>query len=91
VRTHPVTGRKCLFVNQSYTTHIVGISKDESRAILGYLFHHCTNPNFQVRFRWTPHAVAFWDNRCTQHLAVWDYFPQTRSGYRVTISGDKPV
>jgi alpha-ketoglutarate-dependent taurine dioxygenase len=91
VRTHPVTGRKCLFVNQSYTTHIVGVSKDESRAVLGFLFHHVTNPNFQVRFRWSPRAVAFWDNRCTQHLAVWDYFPQTRSGYRVTIGGDTPV
>lgn len=91
VRTHPVTGRKCLFVNQSYTTKIVGLAKEESEAILGYLYRHCTNPNFQVRFRWSPKAVAFWDNRCTQHLAVWDYFPQTRSGYRVTVGGDKPV
>jgi taurine dioxygenase len=91
VRTHPVTGRKCLFVNQSYTTHIVGVSKEESRAVLGFLFNHITNPNFQVRFRWTPKAIAFWDNRCTQHLAVWDYFPQTRSGFRVTIGGEKPV
>jgi len=91
VRTHPVTGRKCLFVNQSYVLHIAGIPKDESSAILAYLYNHCTNPNFQVRFRWTPGAVAFWDNRCTQHLAVWDYFPQTRSGFRVTIAGDKPV
>jgi taurine dioxygenase len=90
VRTHPVTGKKCLFVNQSYTTHIVGVPKEESAAILNYLFLHCTNPNFQVRFRWTPRAVAFWDNRCTQHLAVWDYFPNTRSGYRVTVAGDKP-
>jgi taurine dioxygenase len=91
VRTHPVTGRKCLFVNSSYTTHIVGVPKAESDAVLGYLYHHCTDPNFQVRFRWTPKAVAFWDNRCTQHLAVWDYYPQTRSGYRVTIAGDTPV
>ena len=80
VRTHPVTGKKCLFVNQSYTTHIVGVPKEESAAILNYLFLHCTNPNFQVRFRWTPRAVAFWDNRCTQHLAVWDYFPNTPLG-----------
>jgi len=90
VRTHPVTRRKCLFVNASYVTHIVGVPKDESDAILGYLYKHCTNPNFQVRFRWTPNAVVFWDNRCTQHLAVWDYYPQTRSGYRVTVAGDKP-
>jgi len=91
VRTHPVTGRKALFVNQSYTTRIVGLEKEESNAILGYLYQHCTNPNFQVRFHWTPKAVAFWDNRCTQHLAVWDYYPQTRSGFRVTIAGEKPV
>jgi taurine dioxygenase len=91
VRTHPVTGRKALFVNRSYTTRIEGLPKDESDAVLGYLYAHCTNPNFQVRFRWKPHSVAFWDNRCTQHMAVWDYFPQVRSGYRVTIKGEKPV
>jgi taurine dioxygenase len=88
IRTHPVTGRKSLFVNQSYVTEIVGVPKDESDAILGYLYKHVTNPNFHVRFRWRPHSVAFWDNRCTQHLAVWDYFPQTRSGYRVTVAGE---
>jgi len=90
VRTHPVTGRKGLFVNSSYTTHIVGVDKLESDAILGFLYQHCANPNFQVRFRWRPHSVAFWDNRCTQHMAIWDYFPQTRSGFRVTIAGDTP-
>ena len=90
IRTHPVTGRKLIFVNSSYTTHIVGVSKDESAAILGYLYKHCSNANFQVRFRWQPNSVAFWDNRCTWHQAMWDYFPDTRSGYRVTIAGDKP-
>ena len=90
IRTHPVTGKKSIFVNQSYVTHIVEVPKAESNAILAFLYNHCTNPNFQVRFRWTPRAVAFWDNRCTQHLAVWDYFPQTRSGHRVTIGGDRP-
>jgi taurine dioxygenase len=91
VRTHPVTGKKSLFVNASYTTRIVEAPKEESDAILGYLYAHCANPNFHVRFRWRPNSVAFWDNRCTQHLAVWDYFPQTRSGFRVTVAGDKPV
>jgi taurine dioxygenase len=91
VRTHPVTGRKSLFVNPSYTLHINGIPKAESDAILSFLYQHCANPNFQMRFQWQPHSVAFWDNRCTQHLAVWDYFPQVRSGYRVTIKGEKPV
>src|ERR1700721_2207331 len=91
VPTHPGPGRKSRFVNQSYVTEIVGAPKDESDAILGYLYKHVANPNFHVRFRWKPHSVAFWDNRCTQHLAVWDYFPQTRSGFRVTIGGEKPA
>jgi taurine dioxygenase len=90
VRTHPVTGRKLLFVNSSYVTRIAEVPQDESDAILRFLYEHMKNPNFQVRFRWTPHAIAFWDNRCTQHLATWDYFPQTRSGYRVTVAGDRP-
>ncbi|GAA5233771.1 taurine dioxygenase [Verticiella sediminum] len=91
VRVHPVTGRKALFVNKQYTTHIVGMDRDESRAILAYLYEHCTDPAFQVRFRWEPRSVAFWDNRCTLHHAVWDYYPQVRSGFRVTIQGDKPI
>ena len=91
VRTHPVTGRKSLFVNASYVTHIEGVDKAESDAILAYLYQHCANPNFHVRFRWRPQSIAFWDNRCTQHLAVWDYFPETRSGFRVTVAGEKPV
>ncbi|MEH0198394.1 TauD/TfdA family dioxygenase [Caulobacter sp. CCNWLY153] len=91
VRTHPVSGRKSLFVNPSYTTHIVGLPKAESAAILGYLYHHAGNPDFQVRFRWRPNSVAFWDNRCTWHQAIWDYFPDVRSGFRVTIAGDRPV
>ena len=90
IRTHPVTGRKLIFVNSSYVTHIEGLPKEESQAILGFLYDHIKNPNFQVRFRWRPNSIAFWDNRCTQHLATWDYFPQTRSGYRVTVAGDKP-
>ena len=90
IRTHPVTGRKGIFVNASYTTRVVEVPKEESDAILTYLYQHCANPNFHVRFKWEPHSVAFWDNRCTQHLAVWDYYPATRSGFRVTVAGDKP-
>jgi taurine dioxygenase len=90
IRTHPVTGRKLLFVNSSYTTRINELAKDESDALLAFLYQHVKNPNFQVRFRWQQHSVAFWDNRCTQHFAVWDYFPDVRSGYRVTVAGDKP-
>ena len=90
VRTHPVTGKKLIFVNPSYTTHIEGMPEDESAAILNFLYVHCMNPNYQVRFRWRANSVAFWDNRCTWHQAIWDYFPDTRSGFRVTVAGDKP-
>jgi len=90
VRIHPVTGRKTIFVNPSYTTRIVELPEPESDALLAYLYQHCQDPNFQVRFRWRPHSVAFWDNRCTQHFAIYDYYPHVRSGFRVTIAGDTP-
>jgi taurine dioxygenase len=91
IRTHPVSGRKALFVNSMFTTHIVGLSQRESDAILGFLFQHVERPEFQCRFRWGKNSMAFWDNRCVQHQAIWDYWPQTRSGYRVTIKGERPV
>jgi taurine dioxygenase len=91
VRTHPVTKRKALFVNPGFTTRINELSEEESQAVLDFLYGHATKPAFQVRFRWQPHSVAFWDNRAVQHIAMWDYFPQVRSGYRVTIKGDRPV
>jgi len=91
VRTHPVTNRKALYVNRGFTSHIIGIPRDESDAILNYLYQHCENPLFQCRFRWSENAIAFWDNRCTQHRAMWDYWPHTRSGNRVTVKGERPV
>ena len=91
VRTHPVTGRKLLFVNRTFTTRIVGIPRDESDAMLEYLYRHAANPLFQCRFRWQPDSIAFWDNRSAQHHAMWDYWPHTRAGARVTVKGDKPV
>ncbi len=91
VRTHPVTGRKALYVNRSFTRRINGISIAESDGILSFLFTHMENPTFQCRFRWRPNSVAFWDNRCVQHRALWDYWPGTRSGFRVTVRGEKPV
>lgn len=90
VRTHPETGRKCLFVNRSFTTHIVGIPRDESDAILNYLYQHMEHPNFQCRFQWEANSIAFWDNRCAQHRAIWDYWPHRRYGHRVTVMGDAP-
>jgi alpha-ketoglutarate-dependent taurine dioxygenase len=90
VRTHPVTGRKALFVNRNFTTAINGLSRLESDALLEMLYRHCETPEFHCRFRWQPGSVAFWDNRCAQHHAMWDYFPQRRHGYRVTVKGDRP-
>ena len=90
VRTHPVTGRKALFVNENFTTRIEGLNKNESDAILKMLYDHIATPEFHCRFRWRENSVAFWDNRCAQHRTVWDYYPQVRHGYRVTIAGDKP-
>jgi len=91
IRTHPVTGRKALFVNSGFTKRIKGVNQSESRYLLDMLFDHVKNPNFHCRFQWQPDSVALWDNRCTQHMAVWDYYPETRSGIRVTVKGDKPI
>ena len=90
IRTHPVTGKKALYVNRGFTRRLLGVPRDESKAILEYLWDHAENPLFQCRFRWQPNSVAFWDNRCVQHRAMWDYWPHTRSGFRVTVAGDKP-
>lgn len=91
IRTHPVTGKKALYVNRGFTRRIVGLPVDESDGILRYLYDHAENPLFQCRFRWRENSVAFWDNRCVLHRALWDYWPHTRSGYRVTVKGDRPV
>ena len=90
VRTHPETGRKALYVNSAFTTRISGMKPVESRATLEFLFRHMEHIDFQCRFRWTPHSIAMWDNRCTQHHAAWDYYPEVRHGYRVTLAGDRP-
>ena len=91
VRVHPDSGRKCLYVNRMFTTRLVDLPTAESDALLAFLFEHVRNPELQTRFRWAPNSIAFWDNRCTQHFAVWDYFPQVRSGYRVTVKGTRPA
>ena len=86
----PRRGKKCLFVNRFFTTHIVGLRQSESDAILEMLYRHIETPEFSMRFKWTPSSVAFWDNRCTQHHALWDYYPHRRYGHRVTVCGQKP-
>jgi taurine dioxygenase len=89
VRTHPVTKRKLLFVNRNYVTRLVGLTERENEILLPYLFDHVRDPLFQCRFRWTPGAIAFWDNRSTQHYGVPDY-PGRRVMNRVVVAGDRP-
>ena len=90
VCTHPVSGRKALYVNRIFTTRIVQLEKHESDAVLQMVLVHLERPEFQCRFQWQPGSVAFWDNRCAQHHAMWDYYPHRRRGLRVTIKGDAP-
>lgn len=90
IATHPVTGRKTLFVNVIFTRAIAELSETESDRILSFLLEHLKSPDFQVRLRWRPGTVAFWDNRATQHYAVCDYTGR-RAMHRVTILGDRPV
>ncbi len=89
VRTHPVTGRKALYVNGNSTTHLVGLSERENDLILPFLNDHIRSPEFQCRFRWDTNSIAFWDNRSVQHYAVPDY-TERRVMHRVTLDGDKP-
>lgn len=90
-RTNPASGRKALFVNQDFTSHIEGVSSRESDALLRFLFEHMEQPEFQVRWRWRAGTVAFWDNRWTQHCALADYFPARRRVRRATILGERPI
>ena len=90
VRTHPVTGRQGLYVNRGFTLRIPQLKRNESDALLEMLYRHIETPEFQCRFKWQKNSVAFWDNRCAQHHAMFDYFPHRRYGHRVTVCGDKP-
>jgi taurine dioxygenase len=91
VRTHPETGRRMLFVNQSYTIGFEGMTEAESRPLLGFLLEHGHRPEFTCRFRWLPGSVAFWDNRAVKHLALHDAGPYRRVMRRVQIAGDIPA
>ena len=90
VRTHPVSGRLGLFVNEGFTTRIRELSQKESDALLRLLFEHVSRPDFTVRWRWKAGDVAFWDNRLTQHYALADYLPHRRIMHRATVLGDRP-
>jgi taurine dioxygenase len=86
---HPISGRRGLYVNRGFTLRINEVPEEESDSILDHLYRHAERPDFQLRFQWQPNSVAFWDNRAVQHLAVWDYYPNVRSGSRVTVKGGR--
>jgi alpha-ketoglutarate-dependent taurine dioxygenase len=90
VRTHPVSGRKSLFVNPEFTSHIKGFSRRESDGILGLLYEHMINQKYLVRYNWTTGDLGFWDNRATMHFVVVDYGTQHRLIQRVTLKGERP-
>jgi taurine dioxygenase len=92
VRTHPGTGRKALFVNPGFTSHLEGLEAAESRAILDFLFAHSVRPEFVYRHRWSPRDLVIWDNRCTMHYAVADYDTVgDRYMHRCTVIGEVPA
>jgi alpha-ketoglutarate-dependent taurine dioxygenase len=91
VRTHPETGRKSLFVNAGFTSHIKDVTRTESDALLQFLYDHSTKPQFTVRYHWQAGDIGFWDNRVTQHSVVGDFVGRHRVIQRVTLRGDKPV
>ncbi|CUA77425.1 hypothetical protein RSOLAG22IIIB_02438 [Rhizoctonia solani] len=94
VRKHPVTGEEALFVNQQFTTHIVGLKREESETILGFLFNHIAHvADAQVRVNWEPNTVVVWDNRMTSHTAIADFAEpsERRHGARITPQAERPI
>jgi taurine dioxygenase len=91
VRTHPETGRKSLYVNLAHAAQFVGMTEAESLPLLKFLFQHQIRPEFTCRYRWSPGALALWDNRCTLHMAINDYDGFYREMHRITLAGDVPV
>jgi taurine dioxygenase len=90
IGTHPETGRKMLFVNRAYTMAFEGMTEAESKPLLEFLFAHGNRLEFTCRFRWEKGSVAFWDNRCTRHIALHDAGPFRRLMRRIQLSGDQP-
>ena len=91
VVTHPESGRRGLYVNRLFTTRIEGLTRNESDAVLEFLYRHVVQDEFTVRLRWTAGTVAIWDNRSTQHKPVNDFWGQHRKMHRVTIVGERPT
>ena len=91
VRTHPVTGRKILYVNPTFTAHLEGVPAEEGDAVLAWIYRHQTQPEFQCRWRWRQGDLAIWDNRATHHYAIADYGDAERTIHRVTLEGEAPA
>ena len=91
VRVHPITKRKALFVNPVYTQRFDGMTEDESKPLLSYLFAHATKPEFTCRLQWEVGTLALWDNRCVLHLAINDYDGSRRLLHRTTVAGETPI
>ncbi len=92
IAVHPETGRKILYINSGFTSHIVGLSRWESRALLDALYDLiASTPKLHAAVQWKPNTLTMWDNRCTQHHSVWDYYPESRYGERVSVIADRPM
>ena len=89
VKIHPILNKKFLYINPSFTRHIIGMDMTDSNNLLSYLFNFMTKPQYQVRFKWTPNTLALWDNRCTMNYAIGDYMPHRRVMNRITVLNDK--
>ncbi len=90
VCTHDVTGRRHLYANRNFASHVIGMDPDESKELIDLVCRQADYPEYQCRFRWEPHSVAFWDNRAVQHYASSDYWPEVRIMERASIIGTRP-
>ena len=90
IRTHPETGKRSIFTNNFFTSHIEGVDGEESDYLLGKLAEAIRDPSIQFRVQWEPETFVMWDNRCVHHVATDDFLPLYRRMERVTISGDRP-
>jgi taurine dioxygenase len=90
IRTHPITKKKCLFINRLFTQRIIGLSETESSKLINILCDHMIKEEYTFRFKWEKNSIAMWDNRCTKHVPINDYYPNYRQMQRITIIGDRP-